>query len=109
MSAFSPLGKTYLIPVDSTAPDGVQCSSNPAGRATLYRIINTYTAVVHMAYGATAALAKAAAVAPTGGTPQNVISIRTGESIIVAAPADTFWSGIAAGAASVFVTPVGEE
>lgn len=96
---FQRISNTHLIAVTSAASAGVQLSdgilvNNTVVTAHLY---NDGTADVAVAFGATAALAVAAAVFPTAGNPQNVIIIRADSTEKVSIPPDSFISTIASG------------
>ena len=70
--AFNPIGNTVVVAATSTAPTGVQApvfaKFNPQA-AGQYRFVNAGSNTVFLGAGPTAALAQAAAVAPTAGTP----------------------------------------
>jgi hypothetical protein len=106
--AFTPLGKTVVVAAASTAPTGVQApvyeKFNPQN-AGQYRFVNAGTNTVFLGTGPTAALAQAAAVAPVAGTPSDAIVILPGAIEILRFNKDTFFSGLAAAANTVYVTP----
>lgn len=106
--AFAPLGNTVAITANSTAPDGVTAAvstrnnSLPAGA---YRVVNAGTAIVHLGVGGTAATSKANAVAATSGSPQAGIPLLPGAVEILRFGSDVFFSGVAASAQTIYITP----
>ncbi len=106
--AFNPIGKTVVIAAAGTAPTGVQApvyeKSNPQN-AGQYRFVNAGTNTVFIGTGPSAALAQAAAVAPIGGTPSDAVPLLPGAVEILRFNKDTFFSGLASGATTVYVTP----
>jgi hypothetical protein len=106
--AFNPIGKTVVIAAAGTAPTGVQApvyeKFNPQN-AGQYRFVNAGTNTVFIGTGASAALAQAAAVAPIGGTPSDAVPLLPGAVEILRFNKDTFFSGLASGATTVYVTP----
>ena len=106
--AFTPLGKTIAVAAAGTAPTGVQApvaeKFNPQN-AGQYRFVNAGTNTVFLGTGPTAALAQTAAVAPVAGTPSDAIVLLPGAVEILRFNKDTFFSGLAAAATTVYVTP----
>jgi len=106
--AFTPLGKTVVVAATTSAPTGVQApvaeKFNPQN-AGQYRIVNAGTNTVFLGIGPTAALAAAAAVAPVAGTPSDAIVLLPGAIEVLRFNKDTFFSGLAAAANTVYVTP----
>lgn len=106
--AFAPLGKTIAVAAAASAPTGIQApvyaKFNPQN-AGQYRFINNGTTTVFLGTGPTAALAQAAAVAPVAGTPSDAIVLVPGAVEIIRFNKDTFFSGLASGATTVYVTP----
>lgn len=106
--AFTPLGKTIAVAAASTAPTGVQApvaeKFNPQN-AGQYRIVNSGTVAVFLGFGSTAADAAANAVAPVAGTPSNALALLPGAIEVLRFNKDTFFSGLAASATTVYVTP----
>jgi len=106
--AFNPQGKTVAIAAAAVAPTGVQApvyeKFNPQATGQ-YRFINTGTNTVFLGIGSTAALAQAAAVAPVAGTPSDAIVLVPGAVEILRFNKDTFFSGLASGATTVYITP----
>jgi len=106
--AFTPLGKTIAVAAASTAPTGVQApvseKFNPQN-AGQYRFVNAGTNTVFLGTGPTAALAQAASVAPVAGTPSDAIVLLPGAIEVLRFNKDTFFSGLAAAANTVYVTP----
>jgi len=106
--AFVPLGQTVAIAAAGTVPAGVQApvyekfSPQNTGQ---YRFVNVGSNTVFLGTGSTAALAQAAAVAPVAGTPSDAIVLVPGAVEILRFNKDTFFSGLASGATTVYVTP----
>jgi hypothetical protein len=106
--AFAPLGNTVLIPADSSASTGIQALIDARfdGQGTgQYRLVNAGTNTVFLGVGPTAAIATANAVAPVAGTPSAAIVLLPGAVEILRFNKDTFFSGLAAAATTVYVTP----
>jgi hypothetical protein len=106
--AFNPIGNTVVVPAAAIASTGVQAPVferfNPQN-AGQYRFVNAGTNTVFLGTGPTAALAQAAAVAPVAGTPSAAIVLVPGAVEILRFNKDTFFSGLASGATTVYVTP----
>ena len=106
--AFNPQGKTIAVAAGAVAPAGVQApvyeKFNPQNTGQ-YRFVNAGTATVFIGTGPTAALAQAAAVAPVAGTPSDAIALLPGAVEILRFNKDTFFSGLASGATTIYVTP----
>lgn len=106
--AFNPIGKTIVVAAAGTAPAGIQApvyeKFNPQN-AGQYRFVNAGTNTVFIGTGPSAALAQAAAVAPIGGTPSDAVPLLPGAVEILRFNKDTFFSGLAAAATTVYVTP----
>ena len=106
--AFSPLGNTVVVAAAATAPDGVQVpvyNRFDPQNAGQYRFVNAGTNTVFLGTGNTAAEAKANAVAPVAGTPSNAIALLPGAVEILRFNIFTFFSGLASGATTVYITP----
>ena len=107
--AFSPLGRTVVVPADVAAPAGVQApvfTSLATQDVGQFRVVNASPNVVHLGVGSTAALAQAAAAAAAAGSPATGIPLVAGAVEILRFAPGTFFSAIcAAGASTVFVTP----
>ena len=106
--AFNPIGKTVALPADATAPTGIQApvyaKFNPQSTGQ-YRFVNASAFTVFIGTGPTAALAQAAAVAPVAGTPSDAIVLVPGAVEILRFNIDTYFSGLASSATTVYVTP----
>jgi hypothetical protein len=106
--AFTPLGKTVVVAAAGTAPTGVQApvyeKFNPQATGQ-YRFVNAGDQTVFLGTGPTAALAASASVAPVAGTPSDAIVLVPGAVEILRFNKDTFFSGLAAAANTVYVTP----
>jgi hypothetical protein len=106
--AFNPQGKTVVVAAAAVAPTGVQApvyekfSAQATGQ---YRFVNAGSNTVFLGTGSTAALAQAAAVEPVAGTPSDAIVLVPGAVEILRFPLNTFFSGLASGATTVYVTP----
>jgi hypothetical protein len=106
--AFNPIGKTVALPAATVAPTGVQApvyeKFNPQSTGQ-YRFVNASGNTVFIGTGPTAALAQAASVAPVAGTPSDTIVLLPGSIEILRFNIDTFFSGLASGASTVYITP----
>jgi len=106
--AFNPQGKTVVVAASGTAPSGVQApvyeKFNPQATGQ-YRFVNAGNDTVFLGTGPTAALAQAAAVAPVAGTPSDAIVLVPGAVEVIRFNKDAFFSGLAYGATTVYVTP----
>lgn len=106
--AFNPQGRTIAVAAAGTAPSGVQApvfEKFNAQNAGQYRFVNAGTNTVFIGTGPTAALAQAAAVAPIAGTPSDAVPLLPGAVEIIRFNKDTFFSGLAAAATTVYITP----
>lgn len=104
--AFAPLGNTILVPADAVAPTGVQALVDARfdGQGTgQYRIINSSTNTVFLGVGPTAAIATANAVAPIAGTPSAAIVLVPGAVEVLRFGRESFFSGLAAAASTVYI------
>lgn len=106
--AFSPLGETIVVAAASVAPAGVQApvyeKFNPQN-AGQYRFVNAGSNTVFLGTGASAAEATANAVAPVAGVPSAAIVLVPGAVEILRFNKGTYFSGLAAAATTVYVTP----
>lgn len=106
--AFNPQGETVVIAAAVAPPLGVQVpvyekfSSHVAGQM---RIVNASNNTVHLGVGPTAAAAQANAVAATAGNPAAGIPLLAGAVEVLRFPAGSFFSGVASGATTVYLTP----
>lgn len=106
--AFNPLGNTVVIPAAATAPNGVQAPINislSSVNTGQVRIVNASTNLVHIGIGPTAAAAQANAVAAVSGTPAAGIPLLAGAIEILRFSPGCFFSGVAASASTVYITP----
>jgi hypothetical protein len=106
--AFNPIGKTVLVPAAATASTGVQApvyEKFNAQNAGQYRFVNAGINTVFLGTGPTAALAEAAAVAPAAGVPSDAIVLVPGAVEVLRFNKDTFFSGLASAATTIYVTP----
>lgn len=106
--AFSPLGETIAITADSTAPDGVRAlvaDKNLPNSPGQYRVVNAGTAIVHLGVGPTVAKAKANAEAAASGNPAPGIPLLPGAVEILRFAPEAYFSGVAASAQTIYITP----
>ncbi len=105
--AFAPQGQTIVVAADAAAPTGIQApvlGKFDAQGVGQYRIINSSaTVTVFLGVGATAAEAAANAVAPIAGTPSNAIVLVPGAVEILRFNRTSFFSGLGASAATVYI------
>jgi len=106
LSPFMPLGQTFLLVANSTAPAGVQPTVNTGSGTSQFHVANMGSQVVYLSWGATATAAQVSAVMPTAGTPQSAIPLMPGTAAVYTLPVGSFISGItpAAGATNVMIT-----
>ena len=106
--AFNPQGMTVVVAATAVAPLGVQApvdqrfSAQETGQV---RVVNAGTATVHLGVGPTAAAAKANAVAATAGNPAAGIPLVAGAVEVLRFPIGSYFSGVASGATTVYLTP----
>ena len=106
--AFAPLGETVAITANATAPNGVQAlvaernSPNSPGQ---YRVINAGTVIVHLGIGPTVAKAKANAEAAISGNPAPGIPLLPGAVEILRFGPESYFSGVAASAQTIYISP----
>jgi hypothetical protein len=106
--AFAPLGETIAITAAATAPDGVQAlvlERNKAHSTGQYRVVNAGTAIVHLGVGPTVAKAKANAEAAVSGNPAAGIPLLPGAIEILRFSDTSYFSGLAASAQTLYITP----
>ena len=106
--AFSPLGETIVVAADAVAPTGIQATvyaKFDPQNVGQYRVINAGTNTVFLGTGATAAEATANAVAPIAGDPSPAIVLVPGAVEILRFNQGTYFSGLAAAANTVYITP----
>ena len=106
--AFSPLGETIVVAANATAPAGIQApvyQKFDPQNAGQFRFVNAGTNTVFLGTGASAAEATANAVAPVAGNPSPAVVLLPGAVEIIRFNKDTFFSGLAAAANTVYVTP----
>jgi hypothetical protein len=104
--AFAPLGDTVVVPAAAVAPAGVQAlvSGRLDAQGTgQYRIVNDSVYTVFLGVGATEALATANAVAPIAGTPSSAIVLVAGAVEILRFARNSYFSGLASAAATVYI------
>jgi len=105
---FAPFGETIVVAADAAAPAGIQApvyvKLDPQN-AGQYRFVNAGTNTVFLGTGASAADATANAVAPIAGNPSPAIVLLPGAIEILRFNQSTYFSGLAAGATTVYVTP----
>jgi hypothetical protein len=106
--AFTPLGKTIVVAAAASAPTGIQApvyAKFDPQNAGQYRLINSGTEIVFLGTGPSAAEATTNAVAPVAGTPSAAIVLVPGAVEILRFNQDTYFSGLAASATTVYITP----
>lgn len=106
--AFSPLGETIVVAADAAAPTGIQApgyTKFDPQNVGQYRFINAGTNTVFLGTGASAAEATANAVAPIAGDPSPAIVLVPGAVEILRFNQLTYFSGLAAAATTVYITP----
>lgn len=104
--AFNPQGETIAVAADTSAPSGVQAATRQStGQSGQYRIINAGTSTVFLGVGSSAAAAQANAVAPIAGNPSPAIVLVPGAVEIFSFGEGAFFSGLAAAATTVYITP----
>ena len=106
--AFAPLGETVALTANATAPDGVQAlvfERNKTHATGQYRVVNSGTTIVHLGTGATVAKAKANAEGAVSGNPGAGIPLLPGAVEILRFGPDAYFSGLAASAQTVYITP----
>ena len=104
--AFAPLGNTVVIPAAAVAPTGVQAlvlARLDAQSTGQYRIINSSANTVFLGVGGTAAEATANAVAPVAGTPSAAIVLVPGAVEVLRFGRESFFSGLASAASTVYI------
>jgi hypothetical protein len=106
--AFCPLGETIVVAAAAVAPTGIQAtvySKFDAQNVGQYRFVNAGTNTVFIGTGGTAAEATANAVAPIAGDPSPAIVLLPGSIEILRFNQGTYFSGLAAAANTVYITP----
>ena len=106
--AFTQLGNTIVVAATTSAPTGIQATvftKFDAQNAGQYRFVNAGTNTVFIGTGATAAEATAIADAPIAGTPSAAIPLLSGAIEILRFNQATYFSGLAAAATTVYITP----
>jgi hypothetical protein len=104
--AFAPLGNTVVVAATTSAPTGVQAlvtTRNDALSTGQYRIVNNSSNTVFLGVGSTAAIAQANAVAPTAGSPTAAIVLVPGAIEILRFARESFFSGLASSASTVYI------
>lgn len=106
--AFSPLGETIVVAAAAVAPAGIQApvyQKFDPQNAGQFRFVNAGTNTVFIGTGASAAEAAANAVAPVAGNPSPAVVLLPGSIEILRFNKDTYFSGLAAAANTVYITP----
>ena len=103
---FQPLGKSHLLVAANPAPAPIQVNvDDTATGSGQYRITNNGLNVVFLGVGATAAQATARAAAIVAGTSANTIVLVPGAVEVLRFNNNAFFTGFAAGATDVYITP----
>jgi hypothetical protein len=106
--AFAPLGKTVVVAAAASAPAGIQApvyAKFDPQNAGQFRFINAGTTTVFLGTGTTATEATTNAVAPVAGTPSSAIVLVPGAVEILRFNQETYFSGLASAATTVYITP----
>ena len=106
--AFNPQGNTVVVAAAATAPAGVQAPVNgkfDAQATGQVRIVNAGSNTVHLGVGQSAAEATANAVAATAGSPAAGIPLVPGAVEVLRFPLGSYFSGVAAAATTLYITP----
>lgn len=106
--AFNPQGKTVVVAAAGTAPAGVQAPVDvrfDAQATGQVRIVNGGDETVFLGVGPSAALAQANAVAATAGNPAAGVPLVPGAVEILRFPVGSYFSGYAASATTLYITP----
>jgi hypothetical protein len=104
--SFLPLGETIVVAAAAVAPAGIQAlATQNFGQAGQYRVVNAGTNTVFLGVGSTAAVAQANAVAPVAGDPSPAIPIVPGAVEILRFGEEIYFSGLAAAATTLYITP----
>lgn len=106
--AFNPQGKTAVVAAAAVAPLGIQALATSNGSqpsSGQYRIVNAGSNTVFLGVGPTASTAQANAVAPVAGAPSSAIVLVPGAVEVFSFGDAAFFSGLAAVATTVYVTP----
>ena len=106
--AFNPQGKTVVVAAAAVAPLGVHAPVDQrfiAQDTGQVRIVNAGTVTVHLGVGATAGLAQSNAVAAVAGAPASSIPLVAGAVEILRFPVGSYFSGLAASATTLYITP----
>jgi hypothetical protein len=106
--AFNPQGNTVVVAAAAVAPAGVQAPVNGkfnAQETGQVRIVNSGANIAHIGVGPSASAATANAVAATAGSPAAGIPILPGTEKIIRVPIGSYFSGVAAVATTIYITP----
>ena len=106
--SFTPLGETLAVAAAAIAPAGLQApvyTKFDPQNAGQYRFVNSGSVAVFLGAGNSAAEATANAVAPIAGNPSPAVVLLPGAIEILRFNKDTYFSGLASGATTVYVTP----
>lgn len=104
--AFTSLGETVVVSANAAAPLGIQAlATQSPGQAGQYRVVNAGTNTVFLGVGATAATAVANAVAPVAGNPSPSIPLVPGAVEVLSFGEEVYFSGLAAAATTLYITP----
>lgn len=104
--AFNPQGETVVVAAAAVAPVGIQAlTTQSPGQAGQYRFVNAGVNTVFLGIGSTAAIAQANAVAPVAGNPSPAIPLIPGAVEILRFGEESYFSGLAAAATTLYITP----
>ncbi len=103
---FQPLGASHLLVAANPAPAPIQVNVNETTTGVgQYRIVNSGVNTVFLGVGTTAAQATARAAAIVAGAPTETIALLPGAVEILRFNNNAFFTGFAAGATDVYITP----
>jgi len=108
VKAFQTLGDTIALTIDENSPAlGVQAlvELQNVGLAGNYRIVNDGDVTVFLGIGSTAEIAQANASPPVTGMPSSAIPMVGGAVEILSFSEAAYFSGVAGGESTVYITP----
>jgi len=106
--AWIPEGQTVVVAANNPAPTGIQVLVPQRYRSSAsgqFRVVNAGAVLVWLGFGNTAAEAATAAAAATAGNPSSAVPLLPGAVEILRFAPELFFSGFAASAATVYMTP----
>jgi len=103
INAFNAQGNTVTFTANASAPTAVQCAA-PGAQTDAYRIINSGNVTVFLGVGDTAANATNNAVTFSGNVAPCVPLLAGTDEILIFRP-NAYFTGVAASAAIIYITP----